>query len=165
MEVYSAAQIAERVATVAGEISREYEGRELTVLGVSDDSFMFLADLLRQLDVPLRVAFVRYEHRSLGGVQDLQFITPMEVGNRDILLIEGVLETGVPQEYLLKQLEGRGAASVRLCVLIDKPERHRVEIAPDWRAFETTEDYVFGYGLGLQERWRNLPFIARPNKG
>ncbi len=165
VEVFSAAQIADRVGALAGEISAAYREREVTVLGVLEDSFMFLADLLRRIDVPLRTTFLRYDHRSLGGVQDLQFITPMEVGNRDILLVEGVLETGVPQEYLLKQLEGRGAASVRLCVLIDKPERHRVEIAPDWRAFETTEDYVFGYGLGLQERWRNLPFIARPNKG
>ncbi|MBA3247479.1 MAG: hypothetical protein H0T63_05285 [Pyrinomonadaceae bacterium] len=162
VEVFSAAQIAERVAEVAGEISAAYRERELTILGVLEDSFMFLADLLRRIDAPVRTAFLRFDHRSFGGVQDLQFSTPMEVANRDILLVEGVLETGVPQEYLLKQLEERGATTVRLCVLIDKPDRHRVAIEPDWRAFETHEDYVFGYGLGFQERWRNLPYIARP---
>jgi hypoxanthine phosphoribosyltransferase len=162
LEIYSAAQIAERVAALASEISQAYEGRELTVLGVVDDGFMFLADLLRQLDVPLRVAFIHYEHRSLGGVQDLNFSTQLDLTRRDVLLVEGVMETGVTQEYLIKQLESRGAASVKLCVLIDKVDTRRVSLEPDWRAFETHEDYVFGYGLGMGERWRNLPYLARP---
>ena len=162
VEVYSAAQIAERVATVAGEISREYEGRELTVLGVVEDGFMFLADLLRQLDAPLRVAFIRYEHRSLGGIQDLNFSTQLDLTRRDVLLVEGVMETGVTQEYLVKQLESRGASAVKLCVLIDKVDARRVELKPDWRAFETHESYLFGYGLGFQDRWRNLSYLARP---
>jgi hypoxanthine phosphoribosyltransferase len=162
VEIYSAAQIAERVKTLASEISQAYAGRELTVLGVVEDGFMFLADLLRQLDVPLRTAFVNYEHRSLGGVQDLNFSTQLDLTRRDVLLVEGVMETGVTQEYLIKQLESRGAASVKLCVLIDKVDTRRVSLEPDWRAFETHEDYVFGYGLGMRERWRNLPYLARP---
>ena len=162
VEIYSASQIAERVAALAKDISRAYEGRELTVLGVIEDGFMFLADLLRQLDVPLRTAFVRYDHRSLGGVQDLNFSTQLDLTRRDVLLVEGVMETGVTQEYLIKQLESRGAASVKLCVLIDKVDTRRVSLEPDWRAFETHEDYVFGYGLGMRERWRNLPYLARP---
>ena len=162
VEIYSAAQIAERVGALGDEISRAYAGRELTVLGVVEDGFMFLADLLRRLDAPVRTAFVRYDHRSLGGVQDLNFSTPLDLARRDVLLVEGVMETGVTQEYLIKQLESRGAASVRLCVLIDKVDTRRVELKPDWRAFETHEDYVFGYGLGFQERWRNLPYLARP---
>ncbi|HEX8130463.1 MAG TPA: phosphoribosyltransferase family protein [Pyrinomonadaceae bacterium] len=161
LELYSAAQIAERVETLAEEISRAYAGRELTVLGVVEDGFMFLADLLRRLDAPLRVAFVRYDHRSLGGVQDLNFSTQLDLTRRDVLLVEGVMETGVTQEYLIKQLESRGA-TVKLCVLVDKVDRHRVELKPDWSAFETREDYVFGYGLGMNERWRNLPYLARP---
>jgi hypoxanthine phosphoribosyltransferase len=162
VEIHSAAQIAERVATLAKEISEAYEGRELTVLGVVEDGFMFLADLLRQIDVPLRTAFVRYEHRSLGGMQDLNFSTQLDLTRRDVLLVEGVMETGVTQEYLVKQLESRGAASVKLCVLIDKVDTRRVSLEPDWRAFETHDDYVFGYGLGFNERWRNLPYLARP---
>jgi hypoxanthine phosphoribosyltransferase len=162
VEIYSAAQIAERVNALAKEISQAYAGRELTVLGVVEDGFMFLADLLRQLDVPLRVAFINYEHRSLGGVQDLNFSTQLDLARRDVLLVEGVMETGVTQEYLVKQLESRGAASVKLCVLIDKIDTRRVSLEPDWRAFETHEDYVFGYGLGMRERWRNLPYLARP---
>ncbi|HKP73128.1 MAG TPA: phosphoribosyltransferase family protein [Pyrinomonadaceae bacterium] len=162
VEIYSAAQIAERVGTLAADISQAYEGRELTVLGGVEDGFMFLADLLRRIEVPLRTSFVRYEHRTLGGVQDLNFSTQLDLTRRDILLVEAVMETGVTQEYLIKQLEARGASDVKLCVLVDKPDRRRVDLQPDWRAFETHEDYVFGYGLGFQERWRNLPYLARP---
>jgi hypoxanthine phosphoribosyltransferase len=160
VEVYSAAEIAGRIESLAAEISQAYEGRDVAVLGVLEDGFVFLADLLRAIKSPVRTAFLRYEHQSLGGVQDLSFSTGMDLTGRDVLLVEGVLDTGVTQEYLIKQLESRGAASVKLCVLLDKPERRRVSLEPDWRAFETHESYVFGYGLGFQERWRELPFMA-----
>lgn len=160
VEVHSAQAIADRVKELAGEISQAYEGRDFTVLGVLDDSFVFLADLLRALNVPFRTAFLRYDHQSLGGVQDITFSTQVDLSRRDLLLVEGVLDTGVTQEYLIKQLGAHGAASVKLCVLIDKPDGRRVELEPDWRAFETHESYVFGYGLGFQDRWRELPFLA-----
>ena len=159
-EVYSAAAIAERVQALAGEITKAYEGRELAVLGVLEDGFVFLADLLRAVKVPVRTAFLRFRHNSLAGVQDLSFSTQMDLTGRDVLLVEGVLDTGVTQEYLIKQLESRGAASVKLCVLLDKPDRRRVGLKADWSAFEAPEGYLFGYGLGFQERWRELPFIA-----
>jgi hypoxanthine phosphoribosyltransferase len=160
VEVYSAAAIADRVKELAGEIAQAYEGRDLTILGVLDDSFVFLADLLRAINIPLRTAFLRYDHQSLGGIQDITFSTQIDLTRRDLLLVEGVLDTGVTQEYLLKQLGAHGASSVQLCVLLDKPDGRRVELQPDWRAFETHESYVFGYGLGFQDRWRELPFLA-----
>jgi hypoxanthine phosphoribosyltransferase len=160
VEVYSAAEIAGRIQTLASEISQAYEGRELAVLGVLEDGFVFLADLLRAIKSPVRTAFLRYDHQSLGGVQDLTFSTGMDLTGRDVLLVEGVLDTGVTQEYLIKQLAERRAASVKLCVLLDKPERRRVGLEADWRAFESHESYLFGYGLGFQERWRELPYLA-----
>lgn len=160
-EVYGAAEIAERVRALGAEISETYAGTELTVLGVLEGSFVFLADLLRSLGgVPLRTAFLRYDHRARGGLQDLTFSTDIDLKGRDVLLVEGVLDTGIPQEYLLRQLEARGARRVRLCVLVDKPDGRRVDLRPDWRAFETHETYVVGYGLGFQERWRELPSMA-----
>jgi hypoxanthine phosphoribosyltransferase len=159
-EVYSAAQIAERVQAIAGEIAQASESRELTILGVLDDSFVFLADLLRALKSPARTAFLRYDHQSLGGIQDISFGTRVDLTGRDVILVEGVLDTGVTQEYLIKQLGAHGAKSVRLCVLVDKPDRRRLDLQPDWRAFETHESYVFGYGLGFQDRFRELPFLA-----
>jgi len=160
IEVYSAAEIADRVKQLASEICEAYEGRDLTVLGVQDDSFVFLADLLRSIDVPSRTAFLRYDHQSLGGLQDISFSTQVDLSKRDLLLVEGVLDTGVTQEYLIKQLGAHGASDVQLCVLVDKPDRRRVQLKPDWRAFETHENYVFGYGLGFQDRWRGLPYLA-----
>jgi hypoxanthine phosphoribosyltransferase len=160
VEVKSAAVIAARVKELAGEIGQAYEGRDLTILGVLDDSFVFLADLLRSIEIPFRTSFLRYDHQSLGGIQDITFSTQIDLSRRDVLLVEGVLDTGVTQEYLIKQLGAHGAANVRLCVLIDKPDGRRVSIEPDWRAFETHESYVFGYGLGFQDRWRGLPYLA-----
>lgn len=160
VEVYSAAQIAERIEALAAEISLAYEGREVAVLGVLEDGFVFLADLLRAIKTPVRTAFLRYQHQTLAGVQDLSFSTQTDLTGRDVLLVEGVLETGVTQEYIIKQLEARGAATVKLCVLIDKTDRRRVSLTPDWRAFEASEGYLFGYGLGFHERWRELPFLA-----
>jgi hypoxanthine phosphoribosyltransferase len=160
VEIHSAAEIADRVRVLANEIAQAYEGRELIVLGVLEDSFVFLADLLRALPAAPRTAFLHYTHHSLGGIQDISFSTQVDVARRDVLLVEGVLETGVTQEYLMKQLGSHGASSIKLCVLIDKPDRRRVGLEPDWRAFETHESYVFGYGLGFQDRWRELPHLA-----
>ena len=160
VEVASAVEIADRIKSLAAEIAGAYEGREFTIFGVQEDSFMFLADLLRALSQPVRTSFLKYEHQAHAGLQDISFGTQTDLVGRDVLLVEGVLDTGVTQEYLIKQLDARGARSVRLCVLVDKPDRRRVELQPDWRAIETHADYVFGYGLGFQDRWRELPFIA-----
>jgi hypoxanthine phosphoribosyltransferase len=160
VEVYGADEIAERVKELARDVSSAYEGRDLTILCAPEDSFVFLADFLRALTTASRMAFLRYNHQSHGGIQDISFSTQIDVTRRDVLLIEGVLDTGVPQEYLIKQLGSHGAASVKLCVLVDKPDRRRVSLEPDWRAFETHENYVFGYGLGFQDRWRGLPYLA-----
>jgi hypoxanthine phosphoribosyltransferase len=160
VEVYSAVEIAERVKELALDIGSAYEGRDFTILAAPEDSFIFLADFMRALASPARMAFMRYNHQSLGGIQDISFSTQLDVARRDVLLIEGVLDTGVPQEYLIKQLGAHGASSVKLCVLVDKPDRRRVSLEPDWRAFETHENYVFGYGLGFQDRWRGLPYLA-----
>lgn len=159
-QIHGAAEIAGRVQALGVEISEAPRLSDLSVLGVLEDGFVFFSDLLRALRTPVRTSFLRYEHRDLGGVQDLSFSTEIEVRGRDIVLVEGVLATGVPQEYIIKHLESQGAARVRLCVLLDKPERRRAAVEPSWRAFETREDYVVGYGLGLHERWRELPFLA-----
>jgi hypoxanthine phosphoribosyltransferase len=160
VEVASAALISDRIQSLAAEIAGAYEGREFTVFGVQEDSFMFLADLLRALPVPVRTSFLKYDHHALAGVQDISFGTQTDLVGRDLVLVEGVLDTGVTQEYLIRQLDGRGARSVRLCVLVDKPDRRRVDLHADWHAIETHVDYVFGYGLGFQDRWRELPYLA-----
>ena len=165
VEVHGAAEIDARVRALAAEISETYRAGELTVLGLGDDAFVFLADLLRALRIPVRTSFLRYDHLARGGIQDLNFGASIDLAGREVLLVEGVLETGVPEEYLLKQLGGRGAKSVRLCALVDKAAARRASVEPDWRGFETGEEYVVGYGLGFQERWRELPYLATFARG
>src|SRR3982751_3213533 len=117
-------------------MAHAYRERDLTVLSAPEESFVFLADLLRALQLPVRTAFLRSKHNSVAGVQDISFATDTDLARRDVLLVEAGLETGVPQEYLIKQLLARGAATVRLCVLLDKPDSRRVELEPYWRVFE-----------------------------
>ena len=153
VELHGAPEIAARVGALASDISKRFGDGELTVLGVLEDGFVFLSDLLRALRVPsLRTSFVRQEHRSLGGLEDLSFTTPVDISGRAVLLVEGVLDTGVTQEYLLKHLASRGAASVSLCVLLDKSDRRGTPVRADWAAFETREDFVYGYGHVHQQR-------------
>jgi hypoxanthine phosphoribosyltransferase len=165
VEVHGAEEIDARVRALAAEIGETYRAGELTVLGLGDDCFVFLADLLRALRVPVRTSFLRYDHLARGGIHDLNFGANIDLAGREVLLVEGVLETGVPEEYLLKQLEGRGAKSVRLCALVDKTGARRAQVGPDWRGFESGEEYVVGYGLGFQERWRELPYLATFARG
>ena len=165
IELYTSAQVAERIKTLAAEISEAYKDRDLVILSSHEDCFIFLADLLRNLNVHPQTAFLRFAHNSFGGVQDISFTTTMHLRKKDVLLVTGVLETGVTQEYLMRQIMGRGAHSVKLCVLLNKTGSRHVELQPDWFAFETNEDYVFGYGLEFQERWRELPFLATVARG
>jgi hypoxanthine phosphoribosyltransferase len=160
VEIFSAAAIAERIRILGGEISEAYEGREIAVLAVLDDSFVFLADLLRAISGPLRTDFLQFNHHSFGNIQDLSFTTQMEPEGRDVLLVCGVLDTGITQEYVIKQLEARGIASIKLCVLVDKPDNRHVDLTPDWKVVVSHDPYVFGYGLGFRGRWRELPFLA-----
>jgi hypoxanthine phosphoribosyltransferase len=161
IEIHGAAEIHARINALAADIMKFYGAKEPTVLCSLDNSFIFLADLLRQLNPALPTSFLRINQSARARLQELTFLTPVEVAGREVLLIEGVMDTGVPQAYIKEQLTGaHGAASVKICVLVNKPDNRRVELEPDWRAFESHDQFVFGYGLGFQERWRGLPYLA-----
>jgi hypoxanthine phosphoribosyltransferase len=160
IEAYSAAEISSRVKTLAEELNSFYQNKKLTVLGVTEDSFIFLADLLRLLNLPLRTSFLQFEPRSVGGIQNLFLSTQMDITGHEILLVEGVMSTGVTERYAVEHLTSRGAASVKLCVLVDKPDSRRVNLIPDWKVFESHHNYIFGYGLGFNNQWRQLPYLA-----
>lgn len=160
VEVLSAEAIAERVSSLGAEISASYQGREIALLAILDDSFVFMADLLRAIPRPVSTDFLRFNHSSHGSMQDLSFTTQMEPARKDVLLVCGVLDTGITQEYVIKQLEARGVASIKLCALLDKPANRHVDLTPDWKVFESHDPYVVGYGLGIGGRWRELPYLA-----
>jgi hypoxanthine phosphoribosyltransferase len=157
--VHSQEEIKARINALAGEI-RSNTPDGLTVVGILDDVFVFMADLIRSLDVPLSCCFMNVTSHRHGGQTEVLFTSEFDPCGRDILLVGGVAATGVTLDYVSRQLAARGVKSLRTCVLVDKPGDRRVDIKPDFLAFESNEKFVFGYGLGIQNQFRQLPYLA-----
>lgn len=157
--VRSQEEIKSRINALAGEI-RSTTPDGLTVVGILDDVFVFMADLIRNLDVPLSCCFMKVTSHRHGGQTEVLFTSEFDPCGRDILLVCGVAATGVTLDYVSRQLAARGVKSLRTCVLVDKPGDRRVDIKPDYSAFESNEKFVFGYGLGIQNQFRQLPYLA-----
>jgi hypoxanthine phosphoribosyltransferase len=163
-ELISAKRIEERVDELARQISADYAGRELLVIGILKGSWVLVADLTRKLTVPVIIDFMTVSSygaatRTSGVVKIVTDLKcPLE--RRDVLLVEDILDSGLTMRYLLDNLKRRGPASLRVCVLMDKPARRQVEIAPDYVGFEVPDKFVVGYGADRDEQYRNLPFIG-----
>jgi len=163
---FSPARIAARVAALGREISRAYRKRRLDVVVTLDRGFVFAADLIRQIDGPVVCHFVQAEMRDVeqGGHarREIVFGSRPELKNRDVLLVDAVLESGVTQEFLLRRLGETQPRSLRLAVLLDKPERRRVHLEPDYFGFRTASKEVWvGYGLAASNgTGRNLRGLA-----
>ena len=149
---------------MARQISADYRGRALCVICVLENGFMFMADLVRALDAVVNCRFLKPLLREtiLGttATTEIFFMPEMEVQGAHVLLVEGLVETGVTSEFLMRNLLARGAASVRLAALLDRQAARRVLLQPDYFGFLIDESFVFGYGLGDPEHGRNLPFVA-----
>jgi len=157
--VYSKDEISDRVTELASEISA-IPSNDLTVVGILDDTFVFLADLIRARDFPLSCCFMKVTNQRHGGQSEIMYTSAFDPRARDILLVAGVVATGVTLDYITRQLAARGVKSLRTCVLVDKPGERRVDLRPDFTAFSSDESYLFGYGLGLQNQFRQLPHLA-----
>ncbi len=156
-------RIQTRVAEMGAQISRDCAGRPLTLVGVLKGSFVFLADLMRAIDLPLAVDFISISSylgtRSSGVVQitaDLSW--PIE--GRDVIVVEDIVDTGLTMRYLLDNLATRKPASLRVAALLVKPARARVRIPVDYRGFDIADEFVVGYGLDCDGKYRNLPYIG-----
>ena len=167
---YSAAKIASRVATLGKEISRAYKGRRIDAVITLDRGFVFASDLLRQIDAPVVCHFVREDVRDVehGGNErrEVVFSSRPEVKGRDVMVIDAVLESGVTQEFLLRRLGEGAPRSLRLAVLLDKPEKRRVALEPDYFGFRTaSKDIWVGYGLAAANgTGRNLRQLSAGTK-
>ena len=153
-------EIKERIRELAEEIRTANLSRDLTIVGLLDDGFVFLADLVRELDTPVACCFMQVSKHRHGGQTEVMFTSDFDPRGRDILLVGAVAATGVTLDYICKHLESQGVKSLRTCILIDKPDDRRVDIKPDFKAFSGSEEFVFGYGLGLQNQYRHLPYLA-----
>ncbi|MDH4291880.1 MAG: hypoxanthine phosphoribosyltransferase [Dehalococcoidia bacterium] len=157
-------QIAEAVDRLAREINRDYQGKQPLLISVLQGSFVFMADLIRQLDLPLELDFVRLAsygaaRESSGKVRVVQGVkTPVE--GRDILVIEDIVDTGITICLLLDYLRKKKPASLKLCTLTDKPSRRSVPVPIDYLGFTVPNKFIVGYGLDFDEKFRNLPHIC-----
>lgn len=156
-------EIARAVDRLACEIARDYQDKQPLLVGVLRGSFVFMADLVRRLGLPLELDFVRLcsygeARESSGGVRVVQGLkTP--VRGRHILVVEDIVDTGITISFLLDRLRRRKPASLKLCALTDKPSRRRVPVAIDYLGFTVPDAFIVGYGLDCAQQYRNLPDI------
>ncbi len=159
------ADIQARVKALGAEITRDHEGRSLVVVGVLKGSFIFLADLVRAIDLPITVDFIgisSYQGSRTTGVVQITSDLTRPIEGKDVLLVEDIVDTGLSMRYLLENLATRRPASVKVCALLEKPARAVVKVPIHYRGFEIGDEFVVGYGLDWDGKLRNLPFVGVP---
>jgi hypoxanthine phosphoribosyltransferase len=160
--VIPAEQVQKRVRELARQISHDYAGKTVHVLGVLENSFIFLSDLVRALDLSVVCQFIKPQYRDdLGGMLEIFFSHDLAIGDQHVLLVEGILHSGVTTEFLMNDLRARGAATVKIAALLDRQSARRVPLQPDYFGFLVDSTFLMGYGLGSREQtFRNLPYLA-----
>ena len=156
-------QIAARVAEMTAEIQHDFKGRELVVVSVLTGTVLFLADLIRHLELPLRLDFMGVSSYGSGTVSSELVFTKelrLDVAGRDVLLVDDILDTGRTMERVLAKLFVLRPRRIKTCVLLDKPSRRVEKVKADYVGFVIPDKFVVGYGLDFAERYRNLPFIG-----
>jgi hypoxanthine phosphoribosyltransferase len=157
------AQLARRVKILAREIERDFRGHEMVVVSLLSGTVMFLADLIRHLNLPLRLDFIGVSSYGAGTESGELIFTKelrIDVRNRDILLVDDILDTGKTMTRVLPKLRALKPRRLKTCVLLDKPDRRVEKIQADYVGFEIPDYFVIGYGLDFAERYRNLPFVG-----
>jgi len=159
--LFTTEEIEAKVKTLAGEIRRDYQDKHPLLIGVLKGSFMFMADLTRRLDFPLEVEFIRLSsygggRESSGKVRVVQGLRS-PIKGRDVLVIEDIVDTGLTISFLLDYLRKKIPASLKLCALTDKPSRRQTPVTIDYLGFTVPDKFIVGYGLDLDEKFRNLP--------
>jgi hypoxanthine phosphoribosyltransferase len=153
-----------RVRELGAQISRDYDGKDLLLVGVLKGAIFFLSDLMRHIDIPVEVDFMAVasygsQTDSSGVVRILKDLdAPIE--DRDVLIVEDIIDSGLTLQYLMRNLGARNPRSLEVCSLLTKPERRKVEVLPRYVGFEIPDRFAIGYGLDFSERYRNLPFVA-----
>lgn len=160
----SAAQIAERVHELGQAITRDYAGRDPHLICVLNGAFLFMADLVRAIELPVTVDFLAVSSYGAGtkttGEVKLVKDLSLPLHDRHVILVEDIVDTGLTMNYLLSYLEGRGPSSLAVAALLSKPSRRKVEVPVQYLGFTIPDAYVYGYGLDRAHFDRNIPFIS-----
>jgi hypoxanthine phosphoribosyltransferase len=164
-QVISADQIQKRVHELGRQISDDYRGETVVALGILENGFIFMSDLVRAIDVPVVCTFIKPKYKQMqqgdSPLLEIFFSHELNIQGKHVLLVEGLVHSGVTTEFLMSDLRGRGAASVKLVTLLDRQSARRVPLQPDYFGFLVDEAFLCGYGLGRPEQTgRNLPYLA-----
>jgi hypoxanthine phosphoribosyltransferase len=152
-----------RVEEIGREITRDYAGKPVVLVGVLKGALVFLADLMRAIDLPVSLDFVglsSYVGTQTSGAVELTADLTRPIGGKHVILVEDIVDTGLTMKWLLGRLEERRPASLAVCALLVKPSRARVQVPVRYRGFEIADEFVVGYGLDHEGRMRNLPFVG-----
>lgn len=157
------AQLARRIRALARAIERDFRGREMVVVALLNGTVLFLADLIRQLSLPLRLDFMGVSSYGAGTESGELVFTKelrLDVRGRDVLLVDDILDTGKTLSRVIPKLRALKPRRIKVCVLLDKPSRRVEKVAADYVGFEIPDVFVVGYGLDYAEKYRNLPFVG-----
>lgn len=158
-------ELGEIVPRVAAEISRDYEGKKLIVASVLKGAAVFTVDLIKKIGIPMELEFVRVSSygastESSGKINLILDFDRPDMAECDILIVEDIVDSGNTLKYLVEHFKSKGARSVKTCTLLDKPSRRKVDFEPDYVGKVIPDEFVFGYGLDLFEKYRDLPYVA-----
>ena len=161
--LFSRDVIQKRVRELAGQISKDYAGRELIIIGILKGAFIFMADLIREISIPCRIDFTRLASYGDGSDSSGKVVMTKDIETsikgRDILIVEDILDTGLTLQYLVGWLKERNPDSLKICVLLDKRRRRKVSFEADYVGFTIDDGFVVGYGLDFNEKYRFSPDI------
>jgi hypoxanthine phosphoribosyltransferase len=153
-----------RVAELGAEVSGDYQGRDLLLIGVLKGAVFFMADLMRHITVPCEVDFMAIssygDSTDTSGIVRILKDLDINIEGRDVLVVEDIIDSGLTLSYLMRNLESREPASLEICALMTKPSRRQIDVPVRYIGFEIPDRFVVGYGLDLAERYRNLPYVA-----
>ena len=160
----STEELQKRIAEMGKQISSEYAGEEILMIGVLRGAVLFMADLARAIDLHVAMDFMAVSSYGAGttssGVVRILKDLDESIEGRHVLVVEDIVDSGLTLNYLLENLKSRKPASIKLCTLLNKPERRKVEVKIDYNGFDVPDYFVIGYGLDYAERYRNLPYIG-----
>lgn len=162
--LFSEEKIAKTVKTLGEQISKDYNGKKLLLVSVLKGSVVFMADLMRNITIPCEIDFMVVSSygagtKTSGNVKIVKDLN-IDIADYDLLIVEDILDSGVTLSTLKKMLEGRKPASVKICTFLDKPERRKADIKADYCGFAVPDEFIVGYGLDFQEKFRNLPYVG-----
>ncbi|TCO79348.1 hypoxanthine phosphoribosyltransferase [Marinisporobacter balticus] len=162
--LFSEKEIEEKVIALGNQITKEYKGKELVLIGVLKGANIFMSDLMRKIDMPITIDFMAVSSygssTTSSGVVKILKDLDNSIEDKHVIIIEDIIDTGLTLHYLCENLLSRNPKSLKICTLLDKPERRKVELKVDYKGYDIPDEFIIGYGIDYAEKYRNLPYVA-----